>query len=96
MVRQRRSLKIADLLGDDDEMLGERGDLGRAFVAALRGGQEVSIRKKTPFRRHVERGSTTVVEEDQAIVRSSDDVNNFHSQACVEGLPGTIPDPEKR
>lgn len=62
MARQRRSMKVADLLGDDGEMLGEMGDLGRAFVAALRGGREVSVIKKSPFRRHVERGSKTVEE----------------------------------
>lgn len=80
MGRQRRSLKVADLLGDDGEMLGERGDLGLAFVAALHRGQEVSVIRKSPFRRHDERGSTTVAEEDQAAARPSD-VNNVRSQA---------------
>lgn len=60
MVRQRRSMKIADLLGDDGEMLGEMGDLGSSFAAALNPGQDPSVRFKSPFSRHDGQGSTAV------------------------------------
>lgn len=80
MGRQRRSLKVADLLGDDGEMLGERGDLGLAFAVVLHPEQRAGVRIKRPFDRHDERGPTTVTEEDQAVVQSRD-VNKLHSQS---------------
>lgn len=60
MVRQRRSIKVADLLGDDGDMVGEMGDLGRAFAAALSPAQDPSVSFKSPFGRHEGQGSTAV------------------------------------
>lgn len=70
MARQRRSMKVADLLGDDGEMLGEMGDLGRAFAAGLNQEQEPSVRLKSPFRRHEVSWSTTV----EGMCTQADDV----------------------
>ena len=80
MVRQRKSMRISDLLGDDDGMRGTQGDLGRAFAVVLHPEQRAGVRIKRPFDRHDERGPTTVTEEDQAVVQSRD-VNKLHSQS---------------
>lgn len=55
MVRQqvarRRSMKILDILGEDDAASDERGDLGQAFVAAVDPRRVDASRWKSPFGR---------------------------------------------